>query len=64
MVMYFLQHMVDLKLLTIPTIAGLIQQKIESSCGRVIRIMVLSAGSSWLMLMLPPRFRGRISVQD
>lgn len=41
--------MVDLKLLTIPTIVGLIQQKIESFYGRVVRSMVLDAGSSWLM---------------
>ena len=65
MVMQFLQHMVDLKLLTIPTVVGLIQQQIESSYGRVIRVMVLGAGSSWLMLLvMPPRLRGRISVQD
>ena len=53
--------MVDLKLLTIPIIAGLIQQEIESFYGRVIRIMVLDAESSWLLLLMRPRFRGRIA---
>ena len=62
--MQFLQHMVDLKLLTIPTMVGLIQQEIESFYGRVVRVMVLNAGSSWFLLMLSPRIRGRGSVQD
>ena len=64
MVMQFLQHMVDLKPLTIPTIVGLIQQEIKSFYGRVIRLVSLSAESSWLMLVLRPRLCGRISVQD
>ena len=62
MVMYFLLHMVDLKLLIILTIVGLIRLQIESFYGRVLRVMVLGAGSSWLVLVRP-RLRRR-SVQD